>query len=65
MKDTERIRAKSFGIAAVAYSFNNLVRCECHRRHHRFLLYFSRHYPGLTGRGVCLPSFEVLNCLLK
>ena len=29
MKDTELIRAKSFGIAAVAYSFNNLVRCEC------------------------------------
>ena len=32
-KDTELIRAKSFGIAAVAYSFNNLVCCECHRRH--------------------------------
>ena len=29
MKDTELIRAKSFGIAAVAYSFNDLVRCEC------------------------------------
>ena len=29
----ELIRAKSFGIAAVAYSFNDLVRCECHRRH--------------------------------
>ena len=31
VKDTALIRAKSFGIAAVAYSFNNLVRCECHR----------------------------------
>ena len=31
MKDTELIRAKSFSIGAVAYSFNNLVRCECHR----------------------------------
>ena len=27
MKDTELIRAKSFGIAAVAYSFNDLFRC--------------------------------------
>ena len=26
MKDTELIRAKSFGITAVAYFFNNLVR---------------------------------------
>ena len=33
MKDTELIMAKSFGIAAVAYSFNDLVRGECHRRH--------------------------------
>ena len=29
MKDTELIRVKSFGIAAVAYFFNDLVRCEC------------------------------------
>ena len=38
MKDTELIRAKiskfdQASIAAVAYSFNDLVRCECHRRH--------------------------------
>ena len=26
--------------------------CECHRRHQWFPLYFSRHYPGLTERGV-------------
>ena len=26
MKDTELIRAKGFGIATFAYSFNNLVR---------------------------------------
>ena len=31
MKDTELIRAKGFGVATVAYSVNNLVRCECHR----------------------------------
>ena len=30
VKDTELIRAKSCGIAAIAYSCNNLVRCECH-----------------------------------
>ena len=52
MKYTELIMAKSFGVAAVAFSFNNLFRCECHRRHQLFPLYFSRHYPGLTGRGV-------------
>ena len=33
MKDTVLIRAKGFGIAAVAYFFNDLVRSECHRRH--------------------------------
>ena len=30
VKDAELIRAKSFGIAAVAYFFNNLVHCEYH-----------------------------------
>ena len=28
MKDTELIRAKSFGIAAVAYSSNNLITAD-------------------------------------
>ena len=31
MKDTKHIKANSLGIAAVAYSSNNLDRCECHR----------------------------------
>ena len=41
MKHTELIMAKSFGIAAVAYSFIN------------------------SREEVCLPSFGVVNCLLK
>ena len=60
MKDTELIRAKSFGIAAVAYSFNDLVRCECHRRH-RFI---SLDTIRVSREEVCLPSFDVVNCLL-
>ena len=52
MKDTKLIRAKNFGIATVAYSFNNLVHCEFHSQYQLFPLYFARHYPGLTGRGV-------------
>ena len=63
MKDTELIRAKSFGIAAVAYSFNDLVRCECHRRHDfRFI---SLDTIRVSREEVCLPSFDVVNCLLK
>ena len=69
MEGTELIRAISFGIASVAYSSNNLVRCECHRRHQLFSLYFSRHYLGLTGRGVsakilCDELSEIVGYLL-
>ena len=40
MKETELIRAKGFGIATVAYPFNNLVRCECYRRHASIRIYY-------------------------
>ena len=64
MKDTELIRVKSFSIATVAYSYNNLVRCECHRdiNDFRFIsLYTSR----VSREEVCLPRFDLVNCLLK
>ena len=50
MKDTELIRAKSFGIAAVAYSFNDFISLDTIRE---------------SREEVCLPSFDVVNCLLK
>ena len=64
MKDTELIRAKSFGIAAVAYSFNNLVRCECHRDINDFR-FMSLDTSLVLRKEVYLTSFDVVNCLLK
>ena len=62
MKDTELIRAKSFGIAAVAYSFNDLVRCECHRDINDFR-FISLDTIRVSREEVCLPTFDVVNCL--
>ena len=53
MKDTELIRAKSFGITAVAYSFNIMVRCECHRGHHDFR-FISLDTSRVSREEVCL-----------
>ena len=60
MKDTELIRAKSFGIAAVAYSFItwSVVNVTADINDFRFISLD-------TIREVCLPSFDVVNCLLK
>ena len=62
MKDTELIRAKSFGIAAVAYSFNNFVNVTADINEFRFI---SLNTIRVSGEDVCLPSFDVVNCLLK
>ena len=63
MKDTELIRAKSFSIVAVAYSFSNLVRCECHADIND-LRFISLDTSRVSREEVCLSSFDVVNCLL-
>ena len=63
MKDTELIRAKSFGIAAVAYSCNNLVvNVTADIIYFRFI---SLDTMRVSREKICLPSFDVVNCLLK
>ena len=64
MKDTELIRAKSFSSALVAYSFRNLavVNVTADINDFRFI---SIDTSRVSREEVCLPSFDVVTCLLK
>ena len=57
MKDTELIRSNGSGVDAVTYSYGTMVPCEC--------LLTSLDTSWVSLEEVCLPSFDVVNCLLK
>ena len=64
MKDTELIRAKSFGIAAVLIPLItwSVVNVIADINDFRFI---SLDTIRVSRGEVCLPSFDVVNCLLK